>query len=197
MNKMFNIVQTSTCLMILKEYIVIKDLTAVQMPLEGNSVDLLCKDNDYVIERYMRGTVGANVDFQYKIYRDNKIQSFIKIGNWKVENLHSESHWKPKTLFFDLIDPKGVSSVDKKLPYHWINSKNASFIYVDWVGVSGINNLLQLANEASTHLSWLSFIKARFEASATEKHNARILKLEKEVNKLKMKLSSIQSILES
>jgi len=182
--------------MTLQEYIVIKDLTAVQIPLKDNSVEALCKENDYVIERYKRETPNANIDYQYKVYQDNEIQTFIKVGNWKVENIHSESAWTPKALFFDLIDPKGVNSGDKKLPYYWINSKNATFIYVDWVGVSGINNLLQLAKEASSHTYWLSFIKARFEANATAKHNASILKLEEEINNLKSKLSLIQSILE-
>ena len=195
-NKMFIIVQTILPCMTLHEYIVIKDLTAVQIPLKDNSVEALCIHNDYVIERYTRGTFGENIDYHYKIYQNNEIQTCIKVGDWKVEKLQSNSAWKPSVIYFDLIDPKGVSSADKKLPYYWINSENNTSIHVKWVTVSGINNLLQLAKEASSHTYWLSFIKARFEANATAKHNARILKLEEEVNTLQTKLSSIKSILE-
>jgi len=183
--------------MILDQYIIIKDLKAEQVLLQGNSVESLCKENDYVVERYKHETIGDNIDYKYKIYKNNEIQTFINIGNWKIENLHSESKWVPKILYFDLIDPKGVSSADKTLPYYWINSTSATYIYVNFVGVFGINNLLKLGLEASTHSHWLSFIKARFLANATGKHNIKILNLEKEVDKLKTKLSSIQSILKS
>lgn len=183
--------------MLLLEYIIIKDLVAKQIALKDNSVESLCINNDYVIERYRRETGNGNIDFQYKIYRKNEVQTSIKIGTWSVENIRSNSAWTPKTLYFDLVDPKGVSSADNQLPYTWINSKNITFIHAEWTGEMGINNMLELAKEASSHTYWLGFIKARFEAIITEKHTPKIIKLQEEVDKLKSKLTSIQSVLDS
>lgn len=184
--------------MLLIEYIVVKDLIAKQIQLKDNSVETLCRYNDYVIEKYRRETGSKNYDFQYKIYRNNEEQTSIKVGRWRIENLRSFSSWNPsKILLFDLVDPSGISSADCKLPYSWINSDNTTYIYVNWTSEVGINNMLALAKEASIHTYWLAFIRTRFELNVTEKYKNKINVLEQEVNELKSKLGSIQSLLGS
>jgi hypothetical protein len=143
---------------------------------------------EYVIERYRL----PDHQFFYKIFRRNREESNICIGDWRITNIRSANH-VDKALYFDLIDPTGKSSEDKFLPYYWVIEGAECNLFSRSLpnDSTGLDDMMNLAYEAARFDNWLDFIKHKFTAIVLRESNLKIEMLTQEVNSFKSNLYNL------
>jgi hypothetical protein len=176
----------------LHNYILIDDFVASEILPGKGSLEVLCQDNDYVIEKWREYNIGKNFHFVYKIYLKGVQQDHISVGDWRIEKIRTPSSWVPQSMLYHLVDPTGQSSFDKLLPYGYLNKDTYPSPSVPFTGYKAFNLILSLAMEASKHNQWLPFLieKAKYNLetihtwytkpgpSMISMYNERIIKLE-------------------
>ena len=104
-------------------------------------------------------TYGYNIEFHFKIFKNNIQHDFIEVGNWKIVNIRSTSQFSP-VLLFDLEDPVGRYTKDGSFPYKSIERPGLRWPLGTAPSLFGIKVMLGIAREASAHLNWSSFLSS-------------------------------------
>lgn len=141
----------------------IKDGIVTNIPLRSITLQELCSNNDYVIEKYFYNpnpggsTRGWNIDYIFKIFKDNIQYDFIDVGNWKIVDIRSTLQFNPSLLFV-LEDPAGSRTNDLTLPYKWISRPGLRWPISVAPNLDGLKVMVGIAKEASAYPCLSSFV---------------------------------------
>ncbi|RYY00589.1 hypothetical protein EON78_00725 [bacterium] len=180
----------------LVSYFVIKDQIATEADITNNILASLCKDNDYVIEKYKEeARKDGNYRFVFKTYNSKMNEAPILINGWAITEITSNLCWKPHLwMSFNLTDSEGNSSKDNKMPYTNSNDdyfRNSQDLKVEGVSFRGINRMIELAQKASAFKSWYYFLENLSLQKASLDFNDKLRKLETKTTEL---LKAIQDL---
>jgi hypothetical protein len=151
--------------MSLVELITIKDRTANKISLRTVTPKEQYANYDYVIEKHFwhpnpgGSTKGWNIEYDFKIFKNNIQHDFIEVGNWKIVNIRSTSQFSP-VLLFDLEDPVGRYTKDGSFYYKSIERPGLGWPLSVAPSLTGIKVMLGIASEASAYLNWSSFLNS-------------------------------------
>lgn len=154
--------------MSLIEIIAIKDGAASNIQRQRFTLEELCADHDYVIEKYFwnpnpgGSTRGWNIEYSFKIFKNNEQLDFIEVRNWKIVNIRSTLQFSP-LLLFDLEDPAGTRTNNVTLPHKWISRPGMAWPLMVAPSIIGIKVMLGIAKEASAYSNLSSFVRSNTE----------------------------------